>query len=119
MVRRCNDHCRLRIHVADPGGCVCDAGGGVAPVWLCEDVLWRKRRQMPVHQVGIGRRGDYEDIFLGNYSEETVVCELYETLADAQDIEKLFGHVISAYGPETAAHSAGHDYAIEIIVHLM
>lgn len=100
----------------DAVGGVGDAGRGVAPGGLGQDLVVGEEGELLLDEPDVAPIGDDVDVFSGDDFLKAVDGHLQERSPCAEEIEKLFRPVFTAEGPEAATDAAAHDDAI-IIVH--
>ena len=93
-----------------------DAGSGVAASRFEKDLVVGKVGQLLADKVGLQSICNDENVFGGNYRQNTVESHLQERASCAEEVNKLFGAIGAAIGPKTAADAATHYYAISMIV---
>ncbi len=86
-----------------------DAGRGVAPDRLADDILHRQVRQLGLHQIAVALVCRDIDILDRNKRQDALHRELEHRFSVGCEREKLFGQAFSAFGPKTFAAAAGHD----------
>ena len=93
-----------------------DAGGGVACLWLGEDVICRHVGYLLLNDADVFLVGHHPHVLYRADGLQTVYGELDEGAAHAHDIDELFGIAGGGHGPEAAADAAGHDNDMCVVV---
>ena len=115
VIRRRDDHFGLGIDLLQKVGRVGDAGGRVAADGLAQHLLGPQLGQMLEHELLVAAVRDDQKALGRNHRREPFEGVSDEGFARPQNIEELFGHRLSAFGPEAAADAARHDDAISVV----
>ena len=82
---------------------------------LQKDILLKHLRQLLLYQLLILCAGYHQYVFIWYDLGKPIVCLLQERNSCSKEIQKLLWLVISAYRPETASNTAGHDDTIIVL----
>lgn len=90
---------------------VSNAGGGVACLWLGENIVCRHVRYLLLDDADVFLVGDHPHVLHRADGLEAVDGELDEGTSNAHHIDKLLGVVGGGHGPKATANAASHyDY---------
>ncbi len=104
------------VPAADPGGAQGDGGGGVAFVWLCDDVFVGQGVADLSNGFFLEVVGKDEDVFVGYQSLEAA-DGVTEEGGVGEQLKELLGFGIAAERPEPFAAAAGQHEGIELVLH--
>ena len=108
MVGRRDYHVGFRVAFAYMCKCVCYARGGVPACRFEQYLFFVHFRQLLHNQSLVCLVGYYKYVFLRDYAREAVECHLQQRTPRTAKIKELFGTVVAAVRPKTAAHATRH-----------
>jgi hypothetical protein len=92
-----------------------DAGGGVSPCWLEQNLVGGELRKLGAYFVGIPLIGHDEYVGVRNEVAYAVVAHLQERAAGAEEVDKLLGQSRAAVRPESASDASAHYHAVAVL----
>ena len=112
LVRRHHDEVSLVASAQHPEAGPCGAGRRVSSDGFSQDVDGVDVGQLFLYEVGIFLMGADIDIVGGYDLCDAVVGLLQQRASGSEEVDKLFGAVCAAHGPESFTLTAGQNHAV-------
>ena len=98
---------------------VSNAGGGVACLWLGEDIICGHVRNLLLDNADVFLVGDHPHVLHRADGLEAVDGELDEGTSHAHHVDELLGVVGGGHGPKATANAASHNYNLRTTQHFV